>query len=94
LKKNLVLKGRSDLTPDSTLGFQVSDITAIKPGLAPAMGGTCITLYVNKFDCRNHKDITQLHKILKEKVLSSIVGRRLQKLMSAKFLQSILYKIC
>jgi len=47
-------------------------------GLTQAMGGTYIVLRVNKFNCRNHKSITQFQKILHERALSFITGRRLQ----------------
>jgi hypothetical protein len=42
-------------------------------------------LCVDRFDCRNHKGIIELQKILKEKVISFIVGKILQKFKSNFF---------
>jgi hypothetical protein len=52
-------------------------------------------LCVDRFDCRNHKGIIELQKILKEKVISFIVGKILQKFKSNFFFffTNIFYKI-
>jgi hypothetical protein len=45
-------------------------------------------LCISKFDCKNHKGITQFQKILQEKTISFIIERRLQSSLRSTILMN------